>query len=241
MLSVSKLTAGYGAIDVLRDVDMVAEDGQIVAVVGANGAGKSTLLKTIAGFISPRSGAIDHDDRTLIGVPVHRRVASGVCLVPEGRQIWSALTVEEHLRLGWRATRRGDAARYRDSLESVYALFPILAERRQQFGGTLSGGEQQMLAIARALIVQPSVLLLDEPTLGLAPMVMDHMLGSLRAMRSAGRTIIVAEQNAHFVLALADRGYVLETGSVRMSGESADLLNHPELISSYLGEEADGL
>jgi branched-chain amino acid transport system ATP-binding protein len=240
MLSVDKLTGGYGQIDVLREVDLKARDGEIVAVIGANGAGKSTLLKMIAGFVATKGGSIHLDEQDLAGRPVHRRVADGVCLVPEGRQIWSALTVEEHLRLGWFATRH-DAAAYRESLEMVYALFPILAERRRQFGGTLSGGEQQMLAIGRALILQPRALLLDEPTLGLAPLVMDHMIDSLRAMRSAGRTIIVAEQNAHFVLALADRGYVLETGSVRMTGDSSELLSNPELIASYLGEETGGI
>jgi branched-chain amino acid transport system ATP-binding protein len=236
MLSISSLEVHYGAIAAVRGVDIRADGGEIVAIVGANGAGKSTLLKAVAGFVSPTGGRIELDGQELSRrMSVQKRVRQGICLVPEGRQIWSALTVEEHLRLGWFASRPRDRKGYPPALESIYEVFPVLGERRSQFGGTLSGGEQQMLAIGRALIVQPRVLLLDEPSLGLAPIMIERVAEALANARSPERIVVISEQNADFVLGLADRGYVLEVGSPRMEGSAQELLSHPELVDSYLG------
>jgi branched-chain amino acid transport system ATP-binding protein len=234
MLRVNALEVNYGAISALHGVTLEANGGEIVAVVGANGGGKSTLLKAIAGFLRPRTGEITLDAKSLAGLSVEQRVRRGVALVPEGRQIWAELTVEEHLRLGCYGRRR-ERRLFQERLESVYTLFPRLFERRRQRGGTLSGGEQQMLAIGRALIAQPSVLLLDEPTLGLAPVVIESIGETLAKARSPERTVIVAEQNVDFALAIADRGYVLEVGEVRLEGEAEELRDHPELLDAYLG------
>jgi branched-chain amino acid transport system ATP-binding protein len=234
MLRVNALEVNYGAISALHGVTLEANGGEIVAVVGANGGGKSTLLKTIAGFLRPKAGEITLDAKSLAGLSVEQRVRRGVALVPEGRQIWAELTVEEHLRLGCFGRRR-ERRLFQERLESVYTLFPRLFERRRQRGGTLSGGEQQMLAIGRALISQPSVLLLDEPTLGLAPVVIESIGETLASARSPERTVIVAEQNVDFALAIADRGYVLEVGEVRLEGEADELRGHPELLDAYLG------
>jgi branched-chain amino acid transport system ATP-binding protein len=235
MLSVSGLDVRYGAISALRGIDLRAEGGEIVAIVGANGAGKSSLLKAIAGFVGAAAGTIELDGGDLTRSIVQKRVRDGVSLVPEGRQIWSALTVEEHLRLGWFATRPRDRRGFPAALDAMYDLFPVLGERRTQFGGTLSGGEQQMLAIARALILEPRVLLLDEPTLGLAPIMIERVAQSLKDTRTPDRIVLVAEQNADFVLGLADRGYVLEVGAQRLAGTADELRSHPDLVDSYLG------
>jgi branched-chain amino acid transport system ATP-binding protein len=240
MLSVEGLEVTYGPINALHGVSLNAQGGEIVAVVGANGAGKSTLLKTIAGFLRQKGGVITLESTPLDGMSAERRVREGVALVPEGRQIWTELTVEEHLRIGFRA-QRGSRQLLRERRDEVYSLFPRLAERRRQKGGTLSGGEQQMLAIARALISHPKVLLLDEPTLGLAPVVIDAIGESLTSTKSADRAVVLAEQNAEFAFAFADRGYVLEVGECRMEGSAKELAEHPELLSAYLGVAVEGV
>jgi branched-chain amino acid transport system ATP-binding protein len=234
VLKVDDLHVAYGPIHALHGISIDANQGEIVAIVGANGAGKSTLLKTIAGFVPQRSGHVVLEAQALDGLSAERRVRRGVALVPEGRQIWAELTIAEHLRLGFRATRAPRKV-LDERLAEVYELFPRLHERRRQKGGTLSGGEQQMLAIARALISRPRVLLLDEPTLGLAPVVTEAIGEALVASRSEERVVLLAEQNAEFALTFAERGYVLEVGEVRMAGTAKELETNPELISAYLG------
>jgi branched-chain amino acid transport system ATP-binding protein len=234
MLKVEDLNVTYGPINALHGISIDANPGEIVSVVGANGAGKSTLLKTIAGFVRQRSGHVVLETQALDGLSAERRVRRGIALVPEGRQIWAELSIAEHLRLGFRA---GGTSRkvLNERLDEVYELFPRLHERRRQKGGTLSGGEQQMLAIARALMSKPRVLLLDEPTLGLAPVVIDAIGDALVASRSEERVVLLAEQNAEFAFTFAERGYVLEVGEVRMAGTAKELEKSPELISAYLG------
>ncbi len=234
VLEVRGLEVSYGAISALRGVDMNAHGGEIVAVLGANGAGKSTLLKTIAGFLRARSGSITLAGEELGGLSVEQRVRGGIALVPEGRQVWPELSVDDHLRLGWFGPR-GDRRQYTTRRDVIYELFPRLYERRGQRAGTLSGGEQQMLAIGRALILEPRILLLDEPTLGLAPVVNDRIAEALQSARSADRAVVVAEQNAEFAFDVADRGYVLEVGEVKTEGATAELAANPELLSAYLG------
>jgi branched-chain amino acid transport system ATP-binding protein len=234
MLQVEDLEVRYGAITALGGISLAARGGEIIGVVGANGAGKSTLLKTIAGFLRANSGSITLDGADLDGMPVEQRVRHGIALVPEGRQIWSDLTVDDHLRLGWFGPR-GDRKHYEERREEIYELFPRIAERRRQKAGTLSGGEQQMVAIGRALILEPRVLLLDEPTLGLAPVVNDRIAETLAAARTPERVVIIAEQNVDFALDLADRAYVLEIGECRIEGDAKDVAAHPELLAAYLG------
>lgn len=238
MLEVDALEVSYGAIQALHGVTVKVAPGEIVALVGANGAGKSTLLKAISGFVRPSAGRVVVDAQTLQGTP-ESRVRNGIALVPEGRQVWAELTVFEHLRLGFRAGQEPRGA-FASRVQEVYELFPRLAERRKQKAGSLSGGEQQMVAIARALISNPRVLLLDEPTLGLAPLVMETIGAALIAAKSSDRALLLAEQNADFALRYADRGYVLEVGKVRREGEAHDLAEHPELISAYLGIDVAG-
>jgi branched-chain amino acid transport system ATP-binding protein len=239
MLRVDALEVSYGPINALHGISLEAKGGEILAVVGSNGAGKSTLLKTIAGFLRQRTGQVLLDSEPLARLSVERRVRRGIALVPEGRQIWTELSVVEHLRLGFRGGRGGRQL-FQERLDEVYTLFPRLAERRRQAGGTLSGGEQQMLAIGRALMSHPRVLLLDEPSLGLAPVVIDAIGESLLATRSPDRAVILAEQNAEFALDVADRGYVLEVGECRMEGTARELAEHPELVRAYLGALVEG-
>jgi branched-chain amino acid transport system ATP-binding protein len=234
MLSVEGLTIAYGAITGVDDVTLRVGEGEIVTVIGANGAGKSTLLRAIAGFHRPRQGSITFEGRPLAGLSPGRVRELGISLVPEGRQMWPALTVEEHLRLGL-YTRRRERAEHRSRIEEMYALFPVLAERRRQRAGSLSGGEQQMVAIARALVAGPRLVLLDEPTLGLAPIVLDRITETLRTLRDQGTTMLLVEQNARFAFALADRGYVLEVGRVTLEGDRDQLASSEQLIDAYLG------
>lgn len=234
MLRADRIDVAYGAIVAVRGVSIEARGGEIIAIIGANGAGKSTLLKTIAGFLKPSTGEIVLDDRPITKLAVEQRVRKGIALVPEGRQVWPTLTVEDHLRLGWFGPRR-ERRRYEERRDAIYDLFPRIADRGRQRAGTLSGGEQQMVAIGRALIMEPRVLLLDEPTLGLAPIINDRIAETLIAARSPDRAVVVAEQNADFALDLADRGYVLEVGECSMEGTSEELASSPELLSAYLG------
>jgi branched-chain amino acid transport system ATP-binding protein len=231
MLEVTGLEASYGRIPALKGIDLRVGVAELVALVGANGAGKSTLLRALSG-VQPASGTILFENENLTKATSERRVALGLLHVPEGRQVFGPLSVEDNLRLG--AYRRGRAALPR-SLERVYALFPALAERRRHAAGTLSGGQQQMLAIGRALMGEPRLLLLDEPSMGLAPRLVAEIFACVRALRDAGSAVLLVEQNARAALAIADRGYVLETGSIVMTGTGAELAADAGVRAAYLG------
>jgi len=238
LLSVNNLEVCYGVISALQDVSLHIERGEIVTLIGANGAGKTTLLRTISGLIRPARGTITlHRDgaepAALNALPAHEIVRLGVSHSPEGRQIFANLTVHENLLLG--AYQQRDRAQTRADLERAYGLFPVLAERREQRSGTLSGGEQQMLAIGRALMARPQLLLLDEPSLGLAPLVVRKIFQIIREINAAGTTIFLVEQNARMALATAHRGYVLQTGRVILTDAARTLLEHPEVKKAYLG------
>lgn len=233
LLDVDGLEAGYGAITALRGVGLEVREGEIVTLIGSNGAGKSTLLRVISGLLQPRSGRILFAGEEIGGARPDRIVRLGVCHVPEGRRIFANLTVRENLQMG-AYVRRGDTAR---SLERVLTLFPRLQERLRQPGGTLSGGEQQMLAIGRALMAQPRLLLLDEPSLGLAPRLVQQIFDIVRAINAEGTTVVLVEQNAQQALRVASRAYVLETGSLALAGPAADLAADPRVRRAYLGEE----
>ena len=235
MLVVKGLRSGYGKIEVLHEVDLAVERGQIVSLIGANGAGKTTLLKTISGLLRPSAGAIKFEGADIVRHPAHKIVGLGISHVPEGRAILKRMTVIDNLRMG--AHVRSDPDVERD-ISSVLERFPILAERRDQMAGTLSGGEQQMLAIGRALVARPRLLLLDEPSLGLAPKLVTRILLTLRELRQEGKTILLVEQNARQALQVADRGYVIERGRILVSGSGKELLNMPEVQRTYLGQNA---
>ncbi|MCX7199707.1 MAG: ABC transporter ATP-binding protein [Proteobacteria bacterium] len=234
MLTVRSLQLGYGAIVAVRGIDLDVGTGELVAVIGANGAGKTTSLNGIAGALPVQAGSIVFDGEDITRLPVHERVRRGMSLVPEGRGIFARLTVAENLDMG--AYLRRDAAGVRADLERSYALFPRLAERRRQLAGTLSGGEQQMLAIARALMGRPRLLLLDEPSMGLAPLVTRLIFDTIRSISAERVSILLIEQNARAALELAARAYVLESGSVTLAGPSAAILSSDGVRRAYLGE-----
>jgi branched-chain amino acid transport system ATP-binding protein len=217
---------------VLRDVSLDVAKGEMVALIGSNGAGKTTLLRAISGVQPIGSGSISFDGKPIHQLSAHARVRAGIVQVPEGRQVFAPLPVADNLRLG--AWTRGDSDINRD-LDEVYATFPALAEKRQIAAGALSGGQQQMLAIGRALMARPKLLLLDEPSMGLAPMLAEQILGNVAALKTRGLTVLLVEQNAHAALGIADRAYVLETGRVTLSGESAMLRNDARVKEAYLG------
>ena len=232
ILSVKGVETFYGAIQALHGVDLDVSRGEIVTLIGANGAGKSTLLMTICGNPRARSGSIRLDGEEITALPTHEIVRRGVAQVPEGRRIFARMSVYENLQMG---ATLADPAHFRSDLERVFAMFPRLAERREQRGGTLSGGEQQMLAIGRALMSRPRLLLLDEPSLGLAPLIVRQIFDSIaRIAREEGVTIFLVEQNAFHALRLADRGYVLANGRVRLSGSGKELLANQEVRAAYL-------
>jgi branched-chain amino acid transport system ATP-binding protein len=232
ILSVKGIETFYGAIQALHGVDLEVARGEIVTLIGANGAGKSTLLMTICGNPRARSGTIVFDGEDITGLPTHQIVRRGVAQVPEGRRIFPRMSVYENLQMG---AILADPANFKSDLERVFAMFPRLAERRDQRGGTLSGGEQQMLAIGRALMSRPRLLLLDEPSLGLAPLIVRQIFDSIgRIAREEGVTIFLVEQNAFHALRLADRGYVLANGRVRLSGSGKELLANQEVRAAYL-------
>lgn len=235
MLRVDAICAGYGDIQVLTDVSLGVEPGEIVAIVGANGAGKSTLLRTIMGSLPARRGRVNFMGKVLSGVAPHLIAAAGIRLVPEGRRVFANLSVEDNLRAG--AYLRPRAAENR-ALERIYALFPILAERQHQRAATLSGGQQQMLALGRALAAEPKLLMLDEPSLGLAPKVVEEIFQKLADLRGAEIGILLVEQNARKALALADRAYVLENGAVVLEGPAGELSRNESVINAYLGGDA---
>jgi len=232
LLSLSGVTAFYGAIQALRGIDLTVEQGEIVTLIGANGAGKSTLMMTICGNPRARDGQIVHDGQDITQWPTHEIMRRGIAQAPEGRRIFSRMTVYENLLMGAEVAGRSGVA---GLLEQVFTLFPRLKERIGQRGGTLSGGEQQMLAIGRALMSRPTLLLLDEPSLGLAPLVVRQIFGAIRELnRTTGLTVLLVEQNAYQALRLAHRGYVLVNGSITMAGTGAELLARPEIRAAYL-------
>ena len=237
MLEVRGLSARYGAVAALRDVSLDVRAGEMVALIGANGAGKSTLLRTIAGLMTPTAGRVALEGRDVTGQPPEAILRAGIALVPERRRVFADLTVLDNLELGGYALPRGGDFRRRlaAGVAEAYRLFPVLHRRREQLAGTLSGGEQQMLAIGRALMSRPRLLLCDEPSLGLAPLIVQEIMRLLAALREAGTTILLVEQNARMALRAADRAYVLETGSVVLAGAATDLLDNDELKAAYLG------
>ncbi|MFO1190822.1 MAG: ABC transporter ATP-binding protein [Rhodoferax sp.] len=235
MLEVKDLAAAYSGIEALRGVSLKIEAGEMVALIGANGAGKSTLLNCLSGTVRPRGGSIRFEGREIAGAKPHKVSRQGLLHVPEGRQILVELTIEENLLLGELA-RGGRPSNY--GLKDVYKLFPILEERRLLKGGTLSGGQQQMLAIGRALMGGPRLLLLDEPSLGLSPLITDQVFSALQSLNAAGLTILLVEQNAHRALQATSRAYLLEHGEMAFEGRSADLINDEKVIAHYLGHLA---
>ncbi|HEX6081882.1 MAG: ABC transporter ATP-binding protein [Deltaproteobacteria bacterium] len=237
MLDVADLSARYGPVHALRDVSLTVRAGELVALIGANGAGKSTLLRAIAGLHVPSEGRVTVEGRDVTGRPPEAMLRAGVALVPERRRVFGDLTVRDNLELGGYALpRRADfPRRLAEGVEGAYALFPVLRQRSRQLAGTLSGGEQQMLAIGRALMTRPRLLLCDEPSLGLAPLVVQEIMRLLARLREGGTTVLLVEQNARLALRFADRAYVLEVGRVALSGASADLLADDQLKAAYLG------
>ena len=232
-LTIEGLRAGYGAVEALHGVDLRVETGEIVALLGANGAGKTTTLRAISGLLRPAAGSVRLGGEPLAGVPAHAIVARGLVQVPEGRRLFATLTVRENLEMG--AFTRRDPDGVEASRGLVHRLFPVLAARERQLAGTLSGGEQQMLAIGRALMAAPRILLLDEPSLGLSPILVRAILGALREVNAAGVSILLVEQNARAALRLAHRAYVLVTGTVALEGPARELLDDPGVRSAYLG------
>ncbi|WP_029009008.1 ABC transporter ATP-binding protein [Azospirillum halopraeferens] len=231
LLEVRGLNSHYGRIHALKSVDLSVGEGELVALVGANGAGKTTLLRTLSGVQPATGGTIRFEGVDITGMPAHRRVAEGILQVPEGRQLFGPQSVEDNLRLG--AYRRGgdpDA-----DLERMYALFPVLKDKRRQPAGTLSGGQQQMVAIARALMARPRLLLLDEPSMGLAPLLVGEIFNAVQSLKRRGTTIFLVEQNAYAALAIADRGYVLETGEITLHDAGSALLANERVKQAYLG------
>ena len=233
LLSVENLDVSHGNVQAVWDVSFGVEAGEILTLVGANGAGKTTLLKTVAGLLAPRRGRILFDGRDLVDRPAHTRASDGLVLVPEARQLWPGMTVLENLEMGaWGKRARAESAR---TLAEVFAMFPVLEERHAQKAGTLSGGEQQMCAIGRGLMARPRLLLLDEPALGLSPRLVREVFASLSAIRKAGVTVLLVEQNVAHALALADHACVLETGRVTLAGSAQDLAGDPRVREEFLG------
>ncbi|MBI1799630.1 MAG: ABC transporter ATP-binding protein [Candidatus Eisenbacteria bacterium] len=233
MLEVRDLDVYYGAIHALKGVSVRAESGEIVTLIGANGAGKTTLLRTISGLVPSRAGRITFEGRDITKMPAHEIVGLGISQAPEGRMVFANLTAEVNLELG--AYLRRDRAGILEDRERVYTLFPRLKERRRQSAGTLSGGEQQLLPIGRALLWRPRLVLLDEPSLGLAPLLVREIFRTIHQINRGGVTVLLVEQNAHMALSIASRGYVLETGHVRLEDRASALLENPEVKSAYLG------
>lgn len=234
LLEVKKLEVAYGGIQAVKGIDLHIEQGELVTLIGANGAGKTTTLKTLVGLVKPKSGSISYDGNDCTKIPVHHFVSKGLSLVPEGRGVFSRLTVEENLRMG--AFYRNDQNAINAEIEHVYELFPRLKERYKQLAGTLSGGEQQMLAMGRAILAKPKLLLLDEPSMGLAPIIVQKIFEIVKMISQQGVTILLVEQNAKLALEVSDRGYVMESGKITMSGPAQELLHSDAVKKAYLGE-----
>ena len=233
MLSICNLSVRYGPIEALHGISLEVNQGEVVTLIGSNGAGKTTTLGAVSGLLPLAGGQILFDGQDITGMAPHKRVPLGLVQVPEGRRIFGSMSVAENLDLG--AYARTDRANLKSELDEIYALFPRLAERRNQAAGTMSGGEQQMLAVGRALMSRPKLLLLDEPSLGLAPLLVKEIFAVVRRIREAGVTVLLVEQNAHMALEVADRAYVLETGHISMSGQAKDLAKDPRIKAAYLG------
>ena len=233
MLRVEDLNVYYGAIHAIKGISLEVPAGEIVALIGSNGAGKSTTLHTISGLMKPKSGKIFYQGQNIVGVPAHKLVGRGLCQVPEGRHVFANMTVMENLELG--AYLRQDKAGIAADLENVFSKFPRLLERKEQISGTLSGGEQQMLAIGRALMSRPKVLLLDEPSMGLAPLLVIDIFKIIKEINASGTTILLVEQNANMALSIADKAYVLETGRITLSGTAKELASSEAVRKAYLG------
>lgn len=234
MLSVKDLNVYYGVIHAIQNVSFEVEEGEIIALLGANGAGKTTILHTITGLVPAKSGSVEFMGQDLRKTPAHKIVSMGVAHVPEGRRIFAQLSVYENLKMG--AYTRKDKNEIAESLEMVYTRFPRLKERRNQMAGTLSGGEQQMLAMGRALMSHPKIMLMDEPSMGLSPIFVTEIFDIIQAINEGGTTVLLVEQNARKTLSIADRAYVLETGKVALSGKASDLMDDPSVKKAYLGE-----
>lgn len=237
ILNISDLEVSYGKIKALKGINLKVISGEIVTLVGANGAGKTTLLKTISGLISPSSGSITFEGKSIANIQPYRRVQLGICQAPEGRGIFPGMTVKENLEIG-KYSRQNQKSESVDDLEKVFLLFPLLKKRITQFGGTLSGGEQQMLSIGRALMSRPKMLLLDEPSMGLAPKFIATIFEIIKEINSQGVTVLLVEQNAAKALQIADRAYILETGNISKEGTGRNLLNDPAVKEAYLGTGA---
>ena len=233
MLKIENLCVSYGGIKALRGISLEVPDGKIVTLIGANGAGKSTTLRTISGLVKADSGSITYDGQELLGKPINKILEAGIAQSPEGRRVFANLTVLENLKAG--AYLRTDKDGIEKDIKWVYELFPRLEERHWQLAGTLSGGEQQMLAMGRALMSRPKLLMLDEPSMGLAPILVEQIFKIIQTLHEAGTTILLVEQNAQAALSIADRGYVLETGKIVTSGTGTELLASPEIKKAYLG------
>ena len=233
MLQVKDLSISYGAIQAVRHVDFEVKKGEIVTLIGANGAGKSTILKTISGIVKPQSGSIEYQNESLVGKKAPQIVAAGVSQVPEGRHVFPAM---ENLQLG--SYLQKDRSQIEARLQEIYQMFPILKERQHQDAATLSGGEQQMLVMARAMMANPDLLLLDEPSMGLAPIYIQKVFDIIQKINAQGTTILLIEQNAHQALSIADRGYVIASGEIQLTGSGQKLLNDPQVKRAYLGESA---
>ena len=234
MLTVENLQVYYGMINAIKGVSFTVDAGEIIALIGANGAGKTTILHTITGLVTPRSGSIVFEGHDLLKTPAHKIVSLGMAHVPEGRRIFQELTVYDNLRLG--AFTLHDNKRYDSNLAYVYKHFPRLDERKKQIAGTLSGGEQQMLAMGRALMSNPKIILMDEPSMGLSPLLVNEIFHIIREVSADGTTVLLVEQNAKKALSIANRAYVLETGTISLSGNAADLMGNEQVKKAYLGE-----
>lgn len=234
MLEIHDLEVNYGVIKAIRGVSFEVGQGEVIALIGANGAGKTTILHTVTGLIPAKHGSILFNGKELTKTPAHKIVSMGMAHVPEGRRVFQQLTVYENLMMG--AYTRKDKAEVAESLKNVYERFPRLEERRTQIAGTLSGGEQQMLAMGRALMSKPSIILMDEPSMGLSPLYVNEIFDIIQKIRSGGTTVLLVEQNAKKALSIADRAYVLETGTIKLSGAASDLINDEGIKKAYLGE-----
>ncbi|MGI5941984.1 MAG: ABC transporter ATP-binding protein [Pelotomaculaceae bacterium] len=234
LLNVDDVAVSYGGVRALRGISCQVEEGEIVALIGANGAGKSTTLKAICGLVRPQSGTITYNKKVLNKMPPHKIVSMGISQVPEGRRVFTRLTVLENLEMG--GYTRKKAGEVKDSIKNVFKRFPRLEERKSQLAGTLSGGEQQMLAMGRALMSRPRLLLLDEPSMGLAPMLVQEIFSIILEINQAGTTILLVEQNANMALSIANRAYVLETGEIVLSGSASEMADNPDVRKAYLGQ-----